>query len=486
MTDIFLPYEFGKIFTNQHIVMIGDSQMRGIYKDFVWFLNHDSIIPEELVKSKLEPRFPDLENTTFTEELCDEVIKIFDEENRDYLLDSRGLTSGRTFIEPRRYYNREHNITIYYKFITKAYSEDVKDFLLTYEETYGKPIDTIIMNSCLWDVNRNGPFAYFEYKKCVEKLLELVPKIIHKGNGSFFWLTNPSVAKQTQSRGMYVPGLEFQCVSARFDVVEANYVAATEVLKAGYGVIDLQYLLQFQQFRRRRDGIHWNAKANRLITNLIITHVQLWMRDEEEENGLTGRVGCQQKGDETDKVWESHNFAIELVKIKAKKVKEGLKSEVEVRKALQKLEDCIEPIIEKEKILQLTNRVKEEKMREALLLRKSEYQRNIGYNTSNRFHPYAQPPPIRHEDLTRRQWMNFNQDVYSSHPNQVQSFYQYQPQPANQWNYEQGRGAFQPHPPNQWNNNQGAFFQPNQYQHQQWNFGQMSNYQGNGWYSGRW
>ena len=77
----------------------------------------------------------------------------------------------------------------------------------------------------------------------------------------------------------------FQCFFSRYAVIEANYVAANEVSKAGYGVMDLHYLLQFQQLRRRKDGIYWIGPANRLITNLIITNVQLWQRNEEDENG---------------------------------------------------------------------------------------------------------------------------------------------------------------------------------------------------------
>jgi hypothetical protein len=30
---------------DQHVVALGDSLMRGIYKDLVWLLNHASFIP---------------------------------------------------------------------------------------------------------------------------------------------------------------------------------------------------------------------------------------------------------------------------------------------------------------------------------------------------------------------------------------------------------------------------------------------------------
>jgi len=61
MCDIFMPEEFGDMFRNQHIIILGGSQMRGLYKDMVWLLNHPSTIPNEVLGAKSENRFPDME-----------------------------------------------------------------------------------------------------------------------------------------------------------------------------------------------------------------------------------------------------------------------------------------------------------------------------------------------------------------------------------------------------------------------------------------
>ena len=130
MCDIFMPEEFGDMFRNQHIIILGrqvdkgvdrqrertekrgrqietqtgrhsknpvsfskhiiskkyklislklvykqyelitmtmlfpgGSQMRGLYKDMVWLLNHPSTIPNEVLGAKSENRFPDMEKT---------------------------------------------------------------------------------------------------------------------------------------------------------------------------------------------------------------------------------------------------------------------------------------------------------------------------------------------------------------------------------------------------------------------------------------
>ena len=54
------------------------------------------------------------------------------------------------------------------------------------------------------------------------------------------------------SKGMMTPGLEFQKLTTRFNVVHANFCAAHTVSEAGFNVIDLHYYSLFQTFRRNR------------------------------------------------------------------------------------------------------------------------------------------------------------------------------------------------------------------------------------------
>jgi len=399
MTDIFLPEEFGDMFRNQHIVILGGSQMRGLYKDMVWLLNHASLIPNEVLGAKSEQRFPEMEKTDWKDKPCEELYEIFNKDNRDILLDTKGLTSGRTYIEPRQYYNKKYNICMNYRFIVRTFSDELKEFLLSYEEKYKAPIGTIIMNSTLWDINRFGPFCNMEYKKNINQLLEIVPQVLPKDDGSFFWLTCPIIAEETQSRGMNVPGLEFQCFYTRYNVVEANRVAAEEVIRAGYGVIDIHYLLLLQQFRRKRDGIHWDAYANRMMTNRVLTMIQLWRRGEGEDHGLTGRIS-DDNNSEMAKDWEKKNFALEMAKLQAKKIKEGPKSEEEIRKTLEELESCLDPFkddcnVSRELRDSITDRVIKQKMDEREKSKKGEYQNMRSYFPPDklRYQPY--PPQNR-------------------------------------------------------------------------------------------
>jgi len=326
MCDIFLPEDVGRIFKDQHVVVIGGSFMRGVYKDLIWLLNHASLMPREILGAKMEAHFPDFENAKWKNGREDpELTELFNKDNRDTLLDNNGLIPGRTYIEPRRYYNKQHNVTIVYKFIVRVCCDELEDFLYDYKGINKAPINTIIMNSALWDFNRWGPYGPEEYKENFAKLIELVRDIL-PCDGEFTWLTCPMGAHELDSKGMGVPGLDFQKFSSRYNVIEANYAATSFVRKAGFGVVDIHYLLQLQTFRRNRDGIHWEEKSNRLVTNLLLTQLVLWR---EGEHALPGRV--------------KDNYALDMVKLRAKIAREGSIEAPEVKSKLEELEQL--PIV---------------------------------------------------------------------------------------------------------------------------------------------
>jgi len=326
MCDIFLPEDVGRIFKDQHVVIIGGSFMRGVYKDLIWLLNHASFMPREILGAKMEAHFPDFENAKWKNGREDPTLtELFNNDNRDSLLDNNGLIAGRTYIEPRRYYNKQHNVTIVYKFIVRVCCDELEDFLYDYERINKAPINTIIMNSALWDFNRWGPYGPEEYKENFAKLIQLVIHVL-PSTGNFIWLTCPMGAHELDSKGMGVPGLDFQKFASRYNVIEANYAATKFVRKAGFGVVDIHYLLQLQTFRRNRDGIHWGEKSNRLVTNLLLTQLVLWR---EGEDALPGRV--------------KDNYALDLVKLRAKIAREGSIEAPEVKSKLEELEQL--PIV---------------------------------------------------------------------------------------------------------------------------------------------
>merc|ERR1712223_448332 len=200
--------------------------------------------------------------------------KIFNKDNCDNLLRAEGVHPGRNYVEPRTYHHAKKDVTISFLFTTRVWHEELEEFFRGYEEDHGAKLDIIIMNSVLWDTNRWGPFYVKNYKENFEKLITTLKETL-SDNGHFIWLTNQPGSKYLNSKAMEIPGLQFQKITTRYNVIEANFFAAHKVAEAGYSVIDLHYYFLLQTFRRNRDGIHWSPEANRYVTNLVLTHISL-------------------------------------------------------------------------------------------------------------------------------------------------------------------------------------------------------------------
>lgn len=57
MSDLFLSDDVRKLLRGKHVVLLGDSNIRGIYKDIIWLMNDNSFIPYECLGAKGEPRY---------------------------------------------------------------------------------------------------------------------------------------------------------------------------------------------------------------------------------------------------------------------------------------------------------------------------------------------------------------------------------------------------------------------------------------------
>lgn len=330
MADIFFPTDLAKLLSNKHVVFLGGSVVRGFYRDMVWLCNTASLIPYEVLGSKGDKHFPDLENTVWKKgkEVSKAVSEIFHKDNRDTLLEYKGLTPGRNYIEPRKYHNKDHNITLVYRFISRVWSDDLAAWLADYKESFGAPIDILLINSCLWDINRWGPTGPTDFKKNMSTLVSEVPGILAQG-GHCIWLTSPPGSKELDSKGMNVPGLDFQCLTTQANVVEANWAAARIAARGSVSVLDIHYYLQTQTSQRNRDGIHWSPSVNRLVTNMILTHLVLYQKG---PSSLPGRV--------------SDNYSLELAKLRAEGAKRNV-DKTELEKKMLSLNKLIRKPVKK-------------------------------------------------------------------------------------------------------------------------------------------
>ena len=114
--------------------------------------------------------FPQLEEVSWMKQgLKEDLKKIFSSENRDERLEYHGQIKGREYREVRRYRNphglqvmgmvREVNVDssgfqVTIRFITRIWSDQLRSFLVNYKKENGQDIDTIVINSSLWDLCR--------------------------------------------------------------------------------------------------------------------------------------------------------------------------------------------------------------------------------------------------------------------------------------------------------------------------------------------
>ena len=66
----------------------------------------------------------------------------------------------------------------------------MSDWLNDYEEIFGSQIDFLLVNSCLWDINRWGPTGPEDFKTNLSTMVSDVPGILAPG-GHCVWLTSP-------------------------------------------------------------------------------------------------------------------------------------------------------------------------------------------------------------------------------------------------------------------------------------------------------
>merc|ERR1712105_36750 len=102
MDEILSSEDTRKLLRNKCCFFLGDSVMRGVYKDFLWLLNHNSLIPQEVLGAKGETCCPNIEEVPH---LGEEIKNTFPHTNRDTLGEEfNGLHSGRNYEETRSYF----------------------------------------------------------------------------------------------------------------------------------------------------------------------------------------------------------------------------------------------------------------------------------------------------------------------------------------------------------------------------------------------
>ena len=240
------------ILCNKFVVIIGDSVQRGIYKDLVRLLQTDQFLEDFHLKQKGEISFMN-----------------------DILIDGGHfgqMTNSKDYREVRQYLTPYHLVRFY--FVTRCYGHYMETILADLARE-PQP-DIVIMNSCLWDISRYGPFstAMAEYKTNLHYLCVRMKQTLPV-QSLFIWNTALPVGP-TITGGFMINDIKWMENHLTYLVDEANFYAVQIMVHHGVDVKDLYYHFAnpLQQFGRRvKDGIHWDPRAHRNMTFFILRHI---------------------------------------------------------------------------------------------------------------------------------------------------------------------------------------------------------------------
>ncbi|XP_077124305.1 PC-esterase domain-containing protein 1A-like [Ranitomeya variabilis] len=243
--EVFCSAHVRQLLHNKFVVVLGDSIQRGVYKDLVKFLQTDNLLSDAQLRSKGEFTF---ENDTLVEG------------------GQMSEMHNRTTFQEVRQYRSDHHLVRFY-FLTRVYSAYLESILSDFQS--GPQPDVLIVNSCIWDLNRYSDNQQMEgYKTNLEHLFMRLKEILSP-QCLIIWSTTMPVGY----RNSEIP--ENTVHNLRHNVVEGNFFSATLADFHTLDVLDMHYHFRWDLHLRCRDGVHWNPVAHRKYTQILLTHIAL-------------------------------------------------------------------------------------------------------------------------------------------------------------------------------------------------------------------
>ncbi|XP_029810591.1 PC-esterase domain-containing protein 1B [Suricata suricatta] len=262
-----LASEVQQLLHNKFVVILGDSVQRAVYKDLVLLLQKDLLLTPTQLKAKGEESF-----------------------EQDTLVDGgqRGpMHNGTQYREVRQFCSDHHLVRFY--FLTRVYSNYLEAILHELQSSKHGPPDLIIMNSCLWDLSRYGPDSWKSYLENLESLFERLGQVLPE-SCLLVWNTAMPVGKQITA-GFLPPEHRHGDSSLRNTVIAANFHSSVEAKKHGFDVLDLHFHFRHAGCHLQRDGVHWDQRAHRHLSQLLLAHVaDAWGVDLPQRNPVSSWI----------------------------------------------------------------------------------------------------------------------------------------------------------------------------------------------------
>ncbi|CAN7942816.1 unnamed protein product [Ixodes hexagonus] len=245
MPDVFLKADVRAMLANKKIALLGCSNVRALYKDLVCLWQHDQLVSNARLRSKMEKSHMG-----------------------DVLVCHGKQHNGRDYREERVF--RTNGGSISFFFLTRVWNDYVRSIL---DRLADDAPDVVAISSCLWDITRWGPNGVQQYKGNLEKLFAALRDALPRST-LLIWLTAPPLSQDVRG-GFLIAQLEFLKYSLRFHVLEANLFCRGMADRFGVDTLDLHFHLRLLLDLRADDGIHWLPMAVRLCTNLLLGHIAL-------------------------------------------------------------------------------------------------------------------------------------------------------------------------------------------------------------------
>ena len=169
-----------------------------------------------------------------------------------------------------RYFKADNEACCRYYFVTICYGNYVEEIL---QELSVEPTDIIVMNSCLWDVHRHGKKGIEQYEQNLEKLVAALRRLLP--DCLFIWLTTPPVHIKSKGGFLMRPGTDMVKIN---EVKFCNEIAREVFTNANnidrrFRIVDLDAVFKYFEHHRAGDGVHWNERAHRRMSNMILEEV---------------------------------------------------------------------------------------------------------------------------------------------------------------------------------------------------------------------
>nr|XP_004653755.2 PC-esterase domain-containing protein 1B-like [Jaculus jaculus] len=240
-----LAREVRQLLHNKFVVVLGDSVQRAVYKDLVLLLQRDCLLSSRQLKAKGEPSF-----------------------ERDVLLEGGRPHNGTRYREVRQFCTGHHLVRFY--FLTRAYSRYVEGVLAQLRWGDYAP-DLVVLNSCLWDLSRYRRDFRTSYPHDLQRLFARLHQVLPE-SCLVVWNTAMPVARVVTG-GFLPPGDASGAAHLREDVMEANFYSSVEAARRGFDVLDLHFHFRHAGQHRLHDGVHWDRRVHRCLSQLLLAHV---------------------------------------------------------------------------------------------------------------------------------------------------------------------------------------------------------------------